>query len=254
MKNHIFLILDAVRYDIFNEMDFSALPNDPLRTQSHAMWTVPSIFSYLTGMSPVRAKKPPFKTGEESPPDWIPKLLKSNGYRTAFHSGSAWIYLYRRFFSQYFDKFDVNMEHNRLEPDFVNTTFKEEPFFELFHVLETHNPIYDGEKSYELKKDREYNVDAMKSSLDYVDRKLPTLIDGAPDGTVVTLTADHGECLGENGSWGHGPRVSEAKQKKVDGMFRVKEHSKKLYEVPYSVGRVLDGDIKWKGSKKLECK
>lgn len=252
MKNHLFIILDAVRYDVFNDLVFVHLPNNPLRTQSHAMWTVPSIFSYLTGISPVRAKTPPYKPGGEAPLKWIPKLLKSNGYHTYMHSGSAWIYLYRDFFSQYFDDFDVKMEHDRLE-EFTETMYDEEPFFHTFHILETDNPIFDGEQKYELKKDKEYNLKAMKNSIKYVDRKLPELIDGAPNGTVVTLTADHGECLGENGSWGHGPRVSQAKKNKIGELFRVKEHSKKLYEVPYSVGRVLDGKIKWKDPKKLEC-
>lgn len=47
---------------------------------------------------------------------------------------------------------------------------------------------------------------------EFLDRRLPRLFEGLPGDTVVVLTADHGECLGEDGYWGHGvnhPKVFE---------------------------------------------
>lgn len=39
---------------------------------------------------------------------------------------------------------------------------------------------------------------------EFLDSRLPRLFSGIPDNTVVILCADHGECFGEDGYWGHG--------------------------------------------------
>jgi hypothetical protein len=46
-------------------------------------------------------------------------------------------------------------------------------------------------------------VDAVR----YVDGLIPRLRALVPDGTWLTVTADHGECFGEDGYFGHGPIV-----------------------------------------------
>ena len=42
------------------------------------------------------------------------------------------------------------------------------------------------------------------AAAEFLDGLLPRLFDGLPGDTVVVLTADHGECFGEDGYWGHG--------------------------------------------------
>ncbi len=59
-------------------------------------------------------------------------------------------------------------------------------------------------------------------AVEFIDARLPQLFDGLPGDTVVVLTADHGECFGEDGYWGHGI------------------HHTKVYEVPLAIFR-LDG-------------
>ena len=46
--------------------------------------------------------------------------------------------------------------------------------------------------------------DAQCAAAEFLDRRLPALFDGLPGETIVVLTADHGECFGEDGYWGHG--------------------------------------------------
>ena len=47
---------------------------------------------------------------------------------------------------------------------------------------------------------------------EFLDVRLGRLFEGLPEDTVVVVTADHGECFGEDGYWGHGfnhPKVLE---------------------------------------------
>ena len=47
---------------------------------------------------------------------------------------------------------------------------------------------------------------------EFLDSRLPKLLSRLPEDTVVVLCADHGDCFGEDGYWGHGinhPRVLE---------------------------------------------
>ena len=44
-------------------------------------------------------------------------------------------------------------------------------------------------------------------TVEHVDGVLGSLIEKAPKGTHFIITADHGECFGEDGYFGHGPIV-----------------------------------------------
>lgn len=43
-----------------------------------------------------------------------------------------------------------------------------------------------------------------QAAAEFLDGRLPRLFEGLPGDTAVILTADHGECFGEDGYWGHG--------------------------------------------------
>lgn len=56
--------------------------------------------------------------------------------------------------------------------------------------------------------------------VEYVDQVLAALIDKAPKGTHFIIAADHGECFGEGGYFGHGPVMH-----------------RKVFEVPFLEGK-----------------
>lgn len=45
---------------------------------------------------------------------------------------------------------------------------------------------------------------AQVAALEAVDGKLKSLVDALPTPLLLVITADHGECFGEDGHWGHG--------------------------------------------------
>jgi membrane-anchored protein YejM (alkaline phosphatase superfamily) len=50
------------------------------------------------------------------------------------------------------------------------------------------------------------------AAAEFLDRKLGDLLSALPSNTIVVVCADHGECFGEDGYWGHGfshPKVDE---------------------------------------------
>lgn len=55
---------------------------------------------------------------------------------------------------------------------------------------------------------------------EFLDGRLPRLFAGLPGDTIVILTADHGECFGEDGYWGHAV------------------HHPLVYEVPLAIFRL----------------
>ena len=46
--------------------------------------------------------------------------------------------------------------------------------------------------------------DHQVQAAEFLDTRLPRLFSRLRDDTIVVLTADHGECFGEGGYWGHG--------------------------------------------------
>ena len=64
--------------------------------------------------------------------------------------------------------------------------------------------------------DRFFDDDQMRDlhaqqvkTVEHVDTLIDALISKAPVNTHFIITADHGECFGENGYFGHGPIVHE---------------------------------------------
>ena len=62
-----------------------------------------------------------------------------------------------------------------------------------------------------MGRDNEAYLHQMEAAA-FLDSRLPRLFSDLPGDTIVILCADHGECFGEDGYWGHGvnhPRVLE---------------------------------------------
>ncbi len=76
------------------------------------------------------------------------------------------------------------------------------PIFLFLNVSSTHTPYMGFEPT----------VAGQAKALEYVDSHLPELLELLPDRCDLMILADHGECFGEEGLWGHSfyhPRVME---------------------------------------------
>ena len=62
--------------------------------------------------------------------------------------------------------------------------------------------------------------DHQREAAEFIDARLPRLFAHLPADTIVIVTADHGECFGEDGYWGHGI------------------HHPMVYEVPLAIFRL----------------
>lgn len=131
-----------------------------------------------------------------------------------------------------FDHYDLHPRHDDLAGMIERLRFYDDrPSFWLLNAGETHYPYERPDRTYpplprlsglngtvrRLSDDpheapaffdadtlamlHERQVDAVR----YVDGLIPTLRDLCPDGTWLTVTADHGETFGEDGTFGHGP-------------------------------------------------
>ena len=135
-------------------------------------------------------------------------------------------------FSRLFDSHHyVGRQGDTLLRAIEHLDFTYQPVFLLFNLCETHYPYWDG--SYDdrfknrwvsglggqgraasrgsiLKKPvftkSELNQLHLRqqSAVCHIDRHLPSLFERLPKNTFLTITADHGECFGESGQFGHG--------------------------------------------------
>ncbi len=109
---------------------------------------------------------------------------------------------------------------------------KHKPFFAFLNLIETHTPYmhYGADRKEYAMQARDYmawppQVDEEKrlskgrqlheaqiAAAEHLDKRMGEFLTKLPANTFVILTADHGECFGEDGFWGHGvyhPKVME---------------------------------------------
>lgn len=146
-------------------------------------------------------------------------VLKSHGYQTAAVVGG--FVLDRRFglnkgFDHYDSTFNVHHEQSsdpgdikRLGADVVVTATNwlkgnsHQPFFLFVHLYDLHTP-YNLPATYRSRFGSSYD-----GELQYIDEQVGVLCDylrksGLFDKSLVVLTSDHGESLGEHGEKNHG--------------------------------------------------
>lgn len=88
-------------------------------------------------------------------------------------------------------------------------SFGGQQFFVWLHMYNVHDPGFDGELMGAKDGGR---VERYQRSLRYLDTQFGALLDGLDelgvgDETIVVLTSDHGEGLGDHGQMLHGPNV-----------------------------------------------
>lgn len=177
----------------------------------------------------------------------LPHVLQEHGYRTSAKV-SLPVLNPLSHLNRHFDDYKLMPNHNDFAGMVKEIEFDEsEPQFYFLNLGETHYPYMLDPKGLphisgvhgvfkrmddELGKgseDKFFDDEQMRSlhdqqvkCVEYVDEVLGALIDKAPKNTHFIVTADHGECFGEGGYFGHGPIVHE-----------------KVLEVPFLEGRKL---------------
>lgn len=185
----------------------------------------------------------------------LPRFLQQHGYLTNALVSMP-VLNQTTMLNQNFDRYQLMKSHNDFNAIIDEITFdKEKPSFYLLNVGETHYPYTTpGEKSEDLpiihgvhgvfkhmddfmtdhdaaseKAPEEFfHMDKMlalkdkqQKNVEYLDKLFEKLYEKVPKNTHIIVTADHGECFGEDGFFGHGPVVHE-----------------KVFEVPYVEGRI----------------
>ena len=119
-------------------------------------------------------------------------------------SGTVW--------SQYFDEFYWKPEFGELEFSAFEHQIElvrdimaksdDRPLFFFLNISSTHSPYLGNERS----------PAGQAKSLEYIDSHLPRLMEMLPQPLYLVMMADHGDCMGEDGLWGHAfyhPKVME---------------------------------------------
>ncbi len=164
----------------------------------------------------------------------LPKVLQDHDYRTIARVSMP-VLNPTSHLNRHFDDYKLMADHNDFggmvkEADF----YDDESQFLFLNLGETHYPyMLDGanmphvsgvhgvfkhmdDNLGESTQDRFFDDEQMRSlhqqqikCVEHVDTLLDELISKAPVNTHFVITADHGECFGEGGYFGHGPIVHE---------------------------------------------
>lgn len=182
--------------------------------------------------------------GDISFKQFVPRLslaafLRTQGYRT--HAMVSLPVLNQAtVLNQHFDTWQLMPSHNDFNAMIEKVTFeKDRPSFYFMNVGETHYPYtLPGENADSLPRihgvhgvfkhmddhlakedqtpDEFFNMDQMqilqekqRTNVEYLDKLFAKLFDKVPHNTYFIVTADHGECFGEDGYFGHGPIMHE---------------------------------------------
>lgn len=239
------MVLDSLRYDTYLRARTPNLDaiGGPERRFSYASWTAPSHYNMLTGLLPHPSNPGVFandwytdefnrfdrRLGIEAPwaalmPRlWLPSFLKGCGFETHARV-SQFVIGPESLVNSDFDTFALVED----AAESVETMDVAGRGFWLMNFGETHYPynIPGDDPGYwphlsgvrgaargDTSGAAFFGVEEMKAlhdrqvrALEYLDREVvPALIAKLPPDTWLTVTADHGECFGEGGYFGHGP-------------------------------------------------
>nr|WP_232226725.1 sulfatase-like hydrolase/transferase [Algiphilus aromaticivorans] len=160
----------------------------------------------------------------------LPNVLQEEGYRTVARV-SLPVLNPQTHLNRHFDDYKLMDDHNDFGGMVKEMGFDEdEPSFYFCNLGETHYPyMLDGDSLPHISgvhgvfkrmdddmgaqaDDRFFDEEQMHDlhaqqvkTVEHVDNLLDELISKAPVNTHFIITADHGECFGEGGYFGHGP-------------------------------------------------
>ena len=212
------------------------------RAYSPIPLTGPSHISLFTSRFPQEhgARINGVAVAEDSKWLFLPQILRKFGYRNAAFV-SAWTLTDRLTqLGQWFDTYDQDL--TRSHQVFHSSRFAEDvtppaiewlrgnrhrPFFLWVHYFDPHSPYHlreefaspernghPGNSADWADKEAQERINKYDSEVGYVDHHIGKLLAELDDlelrdSTIVALTADHGESLGEHGYVGHGRRLFE---------------------------------------------
>ncbi len=233
--NIVLITLDTTRADRmgFLGSERGLTPNlDGLARESavftHAYAQVPltpaSHATILTGTYPQFHHVNEFRMELAEDLPYAPEILRGHGYRTAAFISSIILEArppYAPGFDRGFDTYDAGFHNERPGQDRYRTVQRrgsevvahalawlnkhpKGPFFIWVHLYDAHDP-YDPPEPYKSRYASEPYDGAIAYEDAVVGRLLRQLkLRGLYDGTVVAVTADHGESLGAHGEATHG--------------------------------------------------
>jgi arylsulfatase A-like enzyme/Tfp pilus assembly protein PilF len=226
--NVLLITIDTLRYDRIGILDprhartpnLDALARESLvftRAFAHNPVTLPSHANILTGATPLYhgiSDNTGFKLDNKFLT--IPQYLRSHGYRTAAFVGAFPLdsrFGLDRGFDLYDDYYGIRSEREFffverpaekvIAPAMAWIGAQKQKWFGWIHLFDPHQPYLPPSPFKE-----EYANDLYSGEVAYVDAQLGVLFDflrakRLMERTVVLLTADHGEALGEKGEDTH---------------------------------------------------
>lgn len=174
----------------------------------------------------------------------LPAFLKQHGYRTNALVSMP-VLNQTTIINQHFDRYQLMNSHNDFNAILDQLLFEDEvPSFYLINVGETHYPytipgesgdhlprvhgvhgvfkhmddsVMQGRPTIDPKLAEDFfHMDKLlalkekqRTNVEYLDGLFEKLYDLVPENTHIIVTADHGECFGESGYFGHGPIFHE---------------------------------------------
>lgn len=263
--NVLFILVDTLRHDRLAAYGYERHETSPEIQRwlaepgavvedaySQAPWTLPSVISFMTGISPGEM------LGTDMTSFGIPAGVKplaermaELGYRTGGFVGNPVLHAgagFGRGFGTYYAP-PADVQWLRRHADEINRhavpwlrAAQREPFFLYVHYIDPHDPyenpdmingrayfmpdytgavagdwihgIYNGRiQLQDPERDIPYIQALYDGEVRYVDRHIGALLAALDpevlENTLVVLTADHGEELGEHGGWKHGQTLYE---------------------------------------------
>ncbi len=174
----------------------------------------------------------------------LPAFLKEQGYKTNALVSMP-VLNQTTILNQHFDRYQLMKSHNDFNAMIDQMIFDEDhPSFYLLNIGETHYPytlpgesgedlprvhgvhgvfkhmddqLQSGKPSIDPKVAEDFfNLDKLlilkekqRKNVEYLDSLFEKLYDIVPKNTHIMVMADHGECFGEDGYFGHGPIVHD---------------------------------------------
>jgi len=174
----------------------------------------------------------------------LPAFLREHGYKTNALVSMP-VLNQTTILNQHFDRYQLMKSHNDFSAIIDDLIFEQDqPSFYLLNIGETHYPYTlpgesgddlprihgvhgvfkhlgddtsEGfEKQRALQAEDFFHLDKLlqlkekqRQNVEYLDKLFEKLYDVCPKNTHFIVTADHGECFGEEGYFGHGPVFHE---------------------------------------------
>lgn len=229
----LIFVLDACRYDTFEQAYAGEFPGELQRAYSPATWTIPSHISMIRGILPGNSENRDIWNNDYQQAIYPLPLQHAYSFGVTAMSIMADFPSLENGISEYFDDWTDYYEEVSAETvaadvrTALQKASKYNDFFGLVNFSDTHHPYnMKGPDDLRVLMEKIRKGDISKEELqswqreaaENVIHEINELRQVIPFGTQVIVTADHGDLHGENG-WFHNYR-------------KYARFHKKLFEVP----------------------